>query len=41
MNPFSKTFNKESADQAFQTISDFLEKNLADNQYYNESDTLQ
>ncbi|MFP8644199.1 MULTISPECIES: dienelactone hydrolase family protein [Priestia] len=31
MNPFSQTFNKESADQAFQSISDFLEKNLADN----------
>ncbi|MDC7721050.1 dienelactone hydrolase family protein [Priestia megaterium] len=30
MNPFSQTFNKESADQAFQTISDFLEKQLAD-----------
>jgi dienelactone hydrolase len=26
MNPFSQTFNKESADQAFQTISDFLKK---------------
>lgn len=31
MNPFLQTFNKESADQAFQTISDFLEKSLADN----------
>ncbi|AXI30287.1 hypothetical protein CIB87_15080 [Priestia megaterium] len=31
MNPFSQTFNKESAGQAFQSISDFLEKNLADN----------
>ena len=30
MNPFSQTFHKESADQAFQTISDFLEKQLAD-----------
>jgi dienelactone hydrolase len=30
MNPFSQTFNKESADQALQTISDFLEKQLAD-----------
>ncbi|WP_430073904.1 dienelactone hydrolase family protein [Priestia aryabhattai] len=29
MNPFSQTFNKESADQAFQTISGFLEKQLA------------
>ena len=29
MNPFSKTFNKESADQAFQTISEFLKKHLA------------
>lgn len=26
MNPFSQTFNKESADQAFQSISDFLKK---------------
>ncbi|WP_244658437.1 dienelactone hydrolase family protein [Priestia megaterium] len=30
MNPFSQTFNKESADEAFQTVSDFLEKHLAD-----------
>ncbi|MCM3770368.1 MULTISPECIES: dienelactone hydrolase family protein [Priestia] len=30
INPFSQTFNKESADQALQTISDFLEKHLAD-----------
>lgn len=29
MNPFSQTFNKESADQAFQIISKFLEKQLA------------
>ncbi|MED3953060.1 dienelactone hydrolase family protein [Priestia aryabhattai] len=30
MNPFSQTFNKESADEAFQTVSDFLKKHLAD-----------
>ena len=30
MNPFSQAFNKEAADQAFQTMSEFLKKHLAD-----------
>jgi dienelactone hydrolase len=30
MNPFSHAFNKESADEAFQTINDFIERHLAD-----------